>query len=289
MSTDSDKISTIEKALGKLGPLSESRNGANFIRSTTSSESTDSESGFNQSSPADVDIDLGLLQEKGMVLPHMSYTKIAEEYRSIKRPILIRMSESESGEKMNLIMVTSSIPGEGKSFTAVNLAMSIAMELDRTVLLVDADITKSDIPKLFGINAEAGLINVLEDNETKLENVLLRTNIPKLTILPAGQYTDNSAELFASAKMTALLREMAERYSDRVIIFDTPPVLASSEPSIIGNLVGQIVFVTEAENTQQKIVKEALSKLDPDKITGLVLNKCNQRIRTDQTYGYYSG
>lgn len=287
MSTDSDKISTIEKALGKLGPLSESGSNANFIRNSNSAVVTDSEPDFTQTTQ--VDIDLGLLQDKGMVLPHMSYTKIAEEYRSIKRPILIRMSESESSEKMNLIMVTSSVPGEGKSFTAVNLAMSIAMELDRTVLLVDADITKADIPNVLGINADTGLINVLEDSKTKLEDVLLRTNIPKLTILPAGQHTDISAELFASEKMTTLLREMAERYSDRVIIFDAPPVLASSAPSIIGNLVGQIVFVTEAENTPQKTVKEALGKLNPDKVTGLVLNKSNQRIRTDQTYGYYSG
>ena len=288
MNSDKDKISTIEKALTKIGSLPESGKNANFIEQPNSLNSSNYRPDSSQSKT--VDIDLGRLQDKGMVLPHMSYTKIAEEYRSIKRPILVRMSEaSDHDRNMNLIMVTSSVPGEGKSFTAINLAMSIAMELDRTVLLVDADITKSDISNLLGIEAEQGLVNVLENSDVPLEDVLLRTNVPKLTVLPGGQYTDNSAELFASSKMEKLLTELAERYSDRVIIFDTPPVLASSEPTIIGNLVGQILFVTEAEKTQKNTITEALSKLNPKKITGLVLNKSNQRIRADRTYGYYSG
>lgn len=123
----------------------------------------------------------------------------------------------------NLIMVTSALPGEGKSFTAINLAISIAMELDNTVMLVDADVARPSVLNMLGLPPSKGLLDVLQDNSLDISGVLLRTNIEKLSILPSGTPHPRATELLASDIMIRLLDDMASRYNDRIIIFDSPP------------------------------------------------------------------
>ena len=179
--------------------------------------------------------------------------------------------------------MTSSLPGEGKTFTAINLAMAISQEFDYTVLLVDADLLRSSVNKVFGIEDKAGLSEYLSGDVDSLSDVLLTTNIPKLTLLPAGKKHHLTSELFSSSLMDSLFDELSERYNDRIIIIDSPPVLSTNEANILSRKVGQIIFIIEQNKTTQASVKEALSQFDDNSVLGIVMNK----TRTSNSSGYY--
>ncbi len=234
-----------------------------------------------------VHIDLERLDEGGIITPNGTNNKISEEYRLIKRPLLLNILGEGAAQmqRPNLIMVTSSIPGEGKTFSSVNLAMSLAMELDRTVLLVDADVAKPSFSRVFDIEVEMGLIDILLGDAT-LEDTLLKTNIPKLTILPAGRRHQNSVELLGSEHMRSLTHELATRYEDRIIVFDSPPLLATTEAGVLAGLMSQIVLVVEANKTPHFVVREALSQLDPSKYISLLLNKTQKNSGSGYYYYY---
>ena len=237
-----------------------------------------------------VELDLMRLKVAGMLTPDNSRSLIAEEYRAIKRPLLKNAFNPSLADVVhrNLIMVTSAIPGEGKSFTSVNLAMSIAMELDHTVLLVEADVAKPAMARYLGLPEDVkGLVDFLSDDRMSLDEVLLRTNIPKLTLLRAGRPHPQATELLASQHMSRLTSELAQRYPDRVVIFDAPPMLVSSEAAVLSSLVGQIVMVVEYGKTPQRIVKDALKLIGDDKIVGIVLNKSEGGSSRGYGYGYY--
>jgi receptor protein-tyrosine kinase len=188
----------------------------------------------------------------------------------------------------NMIMVTSSLAGEGKTFTAINLAMSIATEMDKTVLLVDADVAKPDVTSRLGVQAEKGLIDVLLEDDLTLPDVLIRTDIPKLTLLPAGRKHVHSTELLASDGMRQLTVELSSRYPDRIVIFDSPPMCLTSEARVLAGLMGQIVLVVEEGKTSQHSVKQALDMLDSNEIIGVVLNKKKRsKFGGDGQYGRY--
>ena len=237
-------------------------------------------------------VELNLLQLKaaGMLTPENSRSLIAEEYRAIKRPLLKNAFNPSLADVAhpNLIMVTSAIPGEGKSFTSVNLAMSIAMELDHTVLLVEGDVAKPAMARYLGLPEDVkGLVDFLSDERMSLDEVLLRTNVPKLTLLRAGRPHPQATELLASQHMVRLVEELAQRYPDRVVIFDAPPMLVSSEAAVLSTLVGQIVMVVEYGKTPQRLVKDALKLIGHDKIVGIVLNKSHGGSSQGYGYGYY--
>jgi protein-tyrosine kinase len=222
-----------------------------------------------------VTLDMEILRTMGIIDPRMPHTVIAEEYRRIKQPLLKEAAlEARDGlTHSNLIMVTSALAGEGKTFTAINLAMSIAMEKDRTVLLVDADPVKRGISRVFGLDADQGLIDLIRDQQTLVPDVLVRTNISKLSVLPAGQADPHYTELYASAAMRWLTEELSARYSDRIMVFDTPPLLAASATSALVDLMDRIVLVVEAGKTPQHSTQEAIQLLGSTKPVGLVLNK----------------
>jgi len=171
------------------------------------------------------------------------------------------------------VLVTSAVPEEGKTYCAINLAISIALEMDRTVLLVDADVVRPSVSPALGLEPGKGLMDVLLDRRINLAEVLWKTDIGKLTLLPAGTAHKHSTEVLASDAMRGLLHEIAERYHDRIIIFDSPPLLAASEASVLATQVGQIVMVVEAGKTTDSAVKDALGRIDSSKVTGLLLNK----------------
>lgn len=236
-----------------------------------------------------IEIDLARLAKMGMVTPDRPKSTIAEEFRVIKRPLISNAKGLGAApiDKGNLVMVTSSLPGEGKSFTAINLAVSMAMELDFTVLLVDADFSRPSVLPRLGLPAEKGLMDALVGEVSDLRDVMLRTNIEKLTILPAGMPHARATELIASEAMARLLAEMASRYPDRIIIFDSPPLLATTEARVLATHMGQILVVVEAERTTHGAVTHALSTIEDCPVKMMILNK--SRGQTGGLYGYGYG
>jgi protein-tyrosine kinase len=239
--------------------------------------------------PRRVHIDLSRLASIGLVTPEAPHSPIANEFRVVKRPILANTQGAHGAAAVkngNLIMITSALPGEGKSFSALNLAMSIAMEQDSTVLLIDADVANPTLLKLMGLPPTKGLMDVLTEPGTQLGDVLLRTNVPKLTLLPAGTPHQRATELLASGAMVKMVSEMASRYKDRVLIFDSPPLLPTTESRVLATHMGQIVVVVEAESTTHGSLKSALAHLESCPIVMAMLNKA-PRSEVGQYYGYY--
>jgi protein-tyrosine kinase len=224
--------------------------------------------------PRFLKIDRSRLRAQSIIVPEEGRTAIAESFRRIKRHIVAKLRNPKPGEPpANLVMVTSAFPGEGKTFCSINLAISMALEVDRTVLLVDADAAQGNVPSILGFKPDRGLMEVLLDRRLDLSQVLWKTDIGKLSLLPAGAMHTHGTELITSDTMRRLLHDMAERYRDRVIIFDAPPLLAASEASAVASLVGQIVVVIEAGKTSEAALKEALGRIEASRVTGLLLNK----------------
>lgn len=247
--------------------------------------------GAMAASRIDVQLDFAKLSALGFVTPDIPRSRIADEYRILKRPLLANASAVRPSpvKHSNLIMVTSSVPGEGKTFSAVNLAMSMATELDRTVLLVDADVARPSLPGLLGLPPAKGLLDALEDKSIDLGEVLLRTNVEKLSILPSGTPHSHATELLASAAMADLLEELSARYADRIVIFDSPPLLVTTEARVLATQMGQIVFVVRAESTLQSDVKRALSTIESCPIKLMVLNQARAADEGANGYGYGYG
>ena len=243
---------------------------------------------LRQNTGKQVEINLERLAAKNMITSDGGRNPVAEEFRVIKRP-LIEKAFSANGRTVNrnnLIMVTSALPGEGKTFSAINLAISIAMELDHTVLLVDADVARPSVLRTLGLKSEAGLMDVLLDQKLDIADVLLKTNIDTLSILPAGKSHRHATELLASQTMSSLLDEIASRYPDRIVIFDSPPLLLTSEARVLASQMGQIVVVVEAETTTMHAVKSALSQIEACANVNLVYNKARD-FPGQEDYGYY--
>lgn len=235
-----------------------------------------------------VTIDIERLGKNGFITPNQPRSAIADEFRVIKRPLLQNAQGRSAAQvrNANLIMITSALPGEGKSFTAINLAVSIAMELDHTVLLVDADVSRPSILTTLGLAQEKGLMDLLDGGAHELSEVLLRTNIEKLSVLPAGTPHQRATELLASDAMSALLDDIARRYSERIIIFDSPPLLATTEARVLATHMGQVVLVVESERTPQSSVKHALATIESCPIKLMVLNKSREKALRAYGYGY---
>ncbi|VXC19911.1 XrtA-associated tyrosine autokinase [Massilia sp. 9I] len=238
-----------------------------------------------------VELDLAKMRETGMVTAAGGRTSLLEDFRIIKRPLLKRAFEEQSvkGNPGNLIMLTSSLPGEGKTYCAINLAMSIAMELDHTVLLVDADVARPSVLRTLGLPAERGLMDLLVDDKLDVSDVLLRTNVDTLSILAAGTSTPRATELLASSTMANLVNEIANRYPDRIVIFDSPPLLLTSEARALASHMGQIVVVVEAQTTTQHALKEALHQLEGYQNVNLIYNKTRDIPGIEETYDYHYG
>lgn len=244
-----------------------------------------------QSSSKVVQLDLDALTEAGFVTPKAQRSLTAEQFRVIKRPLLTNAMGKGAAPVThgNRIMVTSAMAGEGKTFTAINLAMSMAMELDHTVLLVDADVSRPSIMKTLGLPSGPGLLDLLLANETEMSDALLRTNIDKLTLLPSGTPHQRATELLASDAMSALVEEMGRRYPERIIIFDSPPLLMTTESRVLATHMGQIVMVVQAGQTQRAQVRHALETIENCPIKLMVLNQVREEERNSYGYGYGYG
>jgi protein-tyrosine kinase len=237
----------------------------------------------------EVELDLDRLAAKGFLVPGIDRSMMEEQYRIVKRPLLKNATGQSAAPivRGNLIMVTSALPGEGKTFSAINLAMSIAMELDHTVLLVDADVVRPAVLDRLGLPPAKGLLDVLTGRVKDMADVMLRTNIPKLTVLPAGTASSRTTELLASGAMEDLLDELARSYQDRIIIFDAPPLLPSTESRVLATRMGQVVVVVEADVTNTTSITQAFATLESCPVVMSVLNKCRGKV-ANTAYGYYA-
>jgi len=231
-------------------------------------------------------LDFNGLADAGFLSPLSKNRLLFEEYRVIKRPLLMNAfgkgaSDIDNG---NLIAITSAYSKEGKSFTSLNLAFSIALEMDTTILLIDSDVIKRSLSKQLGLENELGLLDILNNADLDIGDVIIGTNLPRLNIIPAGQESSSATELLASTKMSSVLTELSERYPDRVIIFDAPPLLATTEASVIMHGMGQIMLVVEAGKTANDAIRSAIDLVDDkDKVVGVILNKS----RSSRGAGYY--
>jgi len=231
-------------------------------------------------------IDPERLHQQGLILPEDKRTPTAEAFRRVKRQILLNLEHSKPDTRPNLVMVTSALPGEGKSFCAVNLALSLAAEMDHTVLLVDGDVARPSLPQMLGVEADKGLMDVLLDREVHLSDALFRTDIGKLMLLPAGTVQRQATEMLSSGAMRGLLKELSEQDANRVIIFDSPPIMAASEASVLAGQMGQVVVVVEAGKTTEMALKAALGRIESSNVVGLLLNK-GERASLLDGYGEY--
>lgn len=203
----------------------------------------------------------------------------AEQFKMLRTSLLFPVS----GKVPRSIMVTSSVPSEGKSFVSANLAVSIAQSIQEHVLLVDCDMRRSCLHKLFGFGEIPGLSDYLS-NGTSLSSVLVKTDVNKLTILPGGKPPQNPTELLSSRQMSKLLEELKERYSDRYIVIDTPPPLMTAETCALSRQVDGILLVVKYGTTPRKMVMDLIEMIGKEKILGVVLNKFNMKL--SRYYGY---
>ena len=235
-----------------------------------------------------ITLDWVALEESGYLTPQSQRSLKAEEFRIIKRPLLRTAFDPEDRHRSiaHVAMVTSPAPGDGKTFTALNLAVSIASERDLHVLLIDADIRNRGLSRALGLTDRMGLMELLTKPEVSMPSVFLRTDVANLAVIPAGKPTSGATEIFASQTMARLARDIATRYPDRFIIIDAPPVLASSEPGVLASHVGQIVMVVQANQTTKRAIGEALALVNTCTTVNFVLNQISSSAGLDR-FGYY--
>jgi protein-tyrosine kinase len=212
------------------------------------------------------------------ILNQSSNAVVMDRYNLLRTRIL----ERTRANGLNSILVTSVTKGEGKTLTAINLAVSIARDLNQTVLLVDTDLRSPTIHKLFGLDINGGLSDYLL-HDVPLSDLLINPGMEKLVILPGGKRIPNSAENLGSPKMEALVQEMKQRYRDRYVIFDSSPVLNSPDPIVFSSYVDGIVLVVEAGKTTTHQITEVMNLLKGKNVIGTILNKATIR---EKDYGY---
>lgn len=235
-----------------------------------------------------VTLDNDVLERSRIFTPSSPRSLLADQFRIIKRPLITNAfgPSAKNSSRPNLIMVSSAVPGEGKSFTAINLAMSVAAELDHSVMLVDADVARPSVLRMLGLPEGRGLLDVLR-GEASLSDVMLRTNVEGLTLLPSGTAHAHATELIASEAMNLLLDQLASRYPDRIVIFDSPPLLLTTEARVLASHMGQILIVVQAGKTLQSEVQAALVAIEACPIKMMVLNQI--QVQSEGTYGYGYG
>jgi receptor protein-tyrosine kinase len=248
---------------------------------------TNTEDVAQQIGDTDIVLDFKNLIERSFIVDDTKNRLHQEEYRGIKRKLLGNAfgPQAKTLDNSNLIMVSSSKPNEGKTFISINLALSIALEQDKTVLLIDSDLLRPSINRELGFEMKKGLTEYLLSEVNSLSDIIYSTNINNLKIIPAGRPHSLTNELLASDKMALLTKELGERYPDRIVVFDCPPILGVNETAVISKFMGQAVVVVEESKTKIADVKIATSLLNEELAVGLVINKSLKS--TQDSYGYY--
>lgn len=229
-----------------------------------------------------IHLDIPALRLAGMLPQAQGELALRNQFRRLKWPLRDAMRQrAQAGEwNANLIMIASALPGEGKTFTSLNLAMSLAREQDCRVVLVDADVAKGHLTSLMGLSDHPGLLELLSNPSMQLQDVLVATDVERLSILPAHTYRGNAPELFASKRMEQIMAELASMSSDQVVIFDSSPVLSTNEAQVLGRLMSQILMVVRADHTDRNAVLDAIELLERPKLS-FILNQCQVVLGDD--------
>ena len=236
-----------------------------------------------------ISIDLSRLRQGGLLPPESHQRELDHQFRNLKRPLIknafgAEAPASANGASARSILVTSALPGEGKTFTALNLALSMSLERDHGVLLVDGDVAKPHISHTLGLSGEPGLLDVLSDKNRPIESVLQQTDVPGLRVLPVGRRSDSATELLASARMRHIIATLEQLDPHGLVVVDSPPILLTSEARVLASLFGQIVLIVRANSTSQQAVQEAIDIIGEGPRVGLVLN---QATHDGPGGGYY--
>ena len=227
------------------------------------------------------------LAQRGYLIDNGTRESIKNEFRQIKRKLLNNAfgNAAKTLHHSNLIMVSSAKPNEGKTFVAINLALSIALEQDKAVLLIDADVLRPSVVRELGVKENPGIIDYLLGDSERVSDIIYDTDIDKLKLIPAGKPHHLSNELLASEKMANFASELANRYPDRIVIFDCPPLIGTTETLVLASLMGQALIVVEESKTSIADIKAATEHLNEDLALGIVLNKAIKSHK--DLYGYY--
>jgi protein-tyrosine kinase len=230
-----------------------------------------------------LNIDLVALRARGY-LPEIEQDRpFAEHYRRIKRPLIEKAVAGTSMGESRVIMVASAVPGDGKTFTSINLALSMALERDMSVLLVDSDVTKQHITDIFGLSRQPGLLDALQDDSVDPESLVIPTNIRGLSILPAGTRAEGTAELLSSNRMRSIGENLCALNAGRILLLDSPPLLITNEGRALLRVAGQVILVVRANNTPRQAVQAAIRLIDARQAGGLILND----VTSASSEGYY--
>ena len=242
-------------------------------------------SGAHEAPARRIAVDLTSLRRLGYLASDEQRRRVADEYRKIKRPLIEQAFAKEAAPEMRLVLISSPLPGDGKTFTTINLALSMARERDLSVLLIDADAAKGQVSEVFGVRKEPGLIDALLNESLDVESLIVRTDVPGLELLPAGRQVENATELLASARMAQIAARLTTHSARRIALIDSSPLLASSEAGSLLRVPGQIVLVVRASVTPRHAVFEALAHIDERKLRGLIFNQA--RLPRGEGYYYY--
>jgi exopolysaccharide/PEP-CTERM locus tyrosine autokinase len=226
-----------------------------------------------------------------MLPPVHQEHEIAQQYRRIKRPLINNalgrgVAQLASG---NIIMITSAVSGEGKTFMSLNLALSMRLEEDITVLLVDGDFVSPRLTQILGVESRTGLLDIVKDPTLSAESSILPTDLPGLAFLPAGRQEANATELVASARMHQVISRLGSDNPARLVLFDSAPLLVTTESQALAHFAGQVVMVVQADQTPQHAVLDALETLADDQQVFLVLNQATRHSHSGYYYDYGSG
>ena len=232
-------------------------------------------------------LDAGALRARGYLPEEGQDRQFAEQYRRIKRPLIDKaLSGITAAGEPRVIMITSALPGDGKTFTSINLAMSMALERDIPVLMMDCDVSKRHVSEIVGIREKAGLLDALVDESVDIESLVMPTNLHGLSILPAGRRADGTAELLSSNRMRQIISSLCTRVPRRILLLDSPPLLITNEGQALVKIAGQIVLVVRAGHTPRQAVQDAIGLFDAQQAGGLILNQV--QVSKDGYYGYGS-
>jgi exopolysaccharide/PEP-CTERM locus tyrosine autokinase len=235
-------------------------------------------------------VDLNALRIAGYMPETETERVLANQYRQIKGRLIrnafprVAPAIAATGTvKRSIIMVTSALPGDGKTFTSINLALSMARERDVSVLLVDADVLKPHVSRIFGVDEEQGLTNSLVDHSLSVESLIMSTNIRGFSVLPAGPPVENASELINSERMRQTLDGLCQADPRRIVLLDSPPLLITAESRTLLSLAGQVVLVVREGVTPRQAMIDAITLFDEKQVGGIVLN--DARVAAMQ--GYY--
>jgi protein-tyrosine kinase len=282
-------VSLIESALDKLrrGELSADSHKTSrpVVVTPAVARATVPVAGPSEQSVRRMTLDPSALRKGGYLPEEGIERRFADHYRRVKRPLIEKALSGNPA--MRLILISSALPGDGKTFTSLNLALSMARERDVSVLLIDADGVRASLSELLGIRKEPGLLDALADDSLEVESLIQHTDVRGLQVLPAGKFLENATELIASGRMAQIASRLTSHDPRRVILFDSAPLLVSSEARALTRMPGQILLVVRAGVTPRRAIVDAVGQVDKHKLQGLVVNQARDVPGEDYSdYGY---